>query len=121
MKQWILLLLFNSVLSNGANDNAINSSRSSHRLHLPVHVNSPRDKRSKSVVERALMDQLLSEQESSPRSKDIFKIWGSNPQEQLPGVSVTLCKVVRSKSVPHVEVESFKDPSPLMQEERAQS
>lgn len=116
MKHLIIVLCLFCVLCKSAADNEPKKRDSPYRLNILGGVDSPR-KRSKSVVESIVIDQLRLECESSPRSKDIFKIWNSNPQDPVPGVSATLCKVVRSKSVPHVELELTQDTSSLTQEQ----
>lgn len=114
MKQLFFILLFTGVMCIGADKPGKRDSLC--QLNVPTNLDSPR-KRSKSVVERILGDQLISERESSPRSKDIFKIWHSKPNDPVQGVSATLCKVVRSKSVPQVDVEPPRDSSSLTQEQ----
>lgn len=116
MKHLFLILFFTGAICLGADKPSKRDS--SCQLNVPSNVDSPR-KRSKSVVERILGDQLISERESSPRSKDIFKIWHSKPNDPVQGVSATLCKVVRSKSVPQVEIEPPKDSCALTQEQHA--
>ncbi len=115
MKHLFLILFFTGAICLGADKPSKRDS--SYQLNVPLNVDSPR-KRSKSVVERILGDQLTSERESSPRSKDIFKIWHSKPNDPVQGVSATLCKIVRSKSVPQVDVEPPKDSSSLLAQEQ---
>lgn len=107
MKQLLIMLLFTVMLCNSADK----PTKVDSRFNVPV--DSPR-KRSKSLVGR-----LLFEQQSSPRSKDIITIWNNKTTDPVPGISATLCKIVRSKSVPQVDIESPEDSSSPVQEQNA--